>query len=146
MRLTGVMVLLACAGPVQAALPCDVTEQMVVEAAMVMQISVRAVDEPLPESTTCRVEGEIVRSFRGPLTVGTVIETQVPCRGGWTNADGEPVVMVGADIYTDRDAMLDAPVIELHIADTGGPAGYGEGVVLLEAATDAPVWQPECLD
>lgn len=141
----GILALAALASPVQAALPCDVTEQMVLEAVMVMQIAVRAVDEPLPERTTCRVEGEIVRSFKGPHPVGTVIETAVPCRGGWTDADGAPVVMVGPEIFTSREALLAAPVIELHIGATGGPAGYGEGVVLLDAATDAPVWRPECL-
>jgi len=111
---------------------------------MVMQIAVRAVDPAADGETRCRVEGEILRAFKGPHPVGTLIQTMVPCRAGWTDAQGAPVLMVGPEVYHDREALLAAPVIELHIAPTGGPAGYGAGVVLLDAPTEAPAYRSFC--
>jgi hypothetical protein len=90
------------------------------------------------------VTGEIVQSFLGPHPVGTVIQTEIPCTAPLDDPNAEPAVEVGPTFWWDFEALQGAAVIELHIAPEGGPAGYGAGVMILDAPTDEPMWTPYC--
>jgi hypothetical protein len=141
--LAGAM-MLGAAGPAMAALQCQYYDQMVAEAVMVMQIAVQSVEPPEGGGQgRCSVTGEIVRSFKGPHPVGTVVQTAIPCEAPLPDG-AEAAIEIGPTIWWKFDALAAARVIELHIAPGGGPAGYGAGVRLLAAPTDAPVWEPLC--
>ncbi|NCO86885.1 MAG: hypothetical protein GW886_09700 [Rhodobacterales bacterium] len=132
----GVAALLAViAGPAAAMLQCHHYDEMVAEATMVMQIAPTDVTGPDPAGN-CTVTGTIVRSFKGPHPAGTLVGTMVPC--------DNPQMLIGATIWQDAAALRRARIVELHIAPTGGPAGYGAGVLLLDAETDAPTLTSFC--
>ena len=143
-NLTLTLSLAMLANGAQAALQCDAYDDLVAQAAMVMQIAVTEVVAPTNDQQVCTLRGQIVRSFSGPHPVGTPIETLIGCDGYPIPQASEPVIEVGPTIYWDFDALRAAAVIELHIAAAGGPAGHGAGVWLLDAPTDAPQWQPYC--
>lgn len=138
------LIVLGAAGPAAAALECRYYDEMVLDAVMVMQVAVASVVPPAGGGQgDCVLTGEIVRNFKGPHPVGTRIQTTVFCEA--PVADGvEPDVMVGATIWWRYAALAEAAVVELHIGPGGGPAGYGAGVVLLEAPTEAPAWVSAC--
>lgn len=142
----GWMVLVAgvAAAPAQAALQCDVYDDLVAGAVMIMQI---VPTEVLPPDGggqgKCSVGGEIVRSFLGPHPVGTAIRTAIPCLAPLEPGSSNEV-QVGGELWWDFEALRDAAVIELHIAPEGGPAGYGSGVAILTAPTEAPARVSAC--
>jgi hypothetical protein len=140
------MVLVAgvAAAPAQAALQCNYYDDMVAEAVMVMQIVPTEVVPPEGGGQgNCEVSGEIVRSFLGPHPVGTVIRTTIRCESPLP-PDVTAPVEVGGTVWWDFEALRDAAVIELHIAPEGGPAGYGSGVAILPAPTEAPARVSAC--
>ena len=89
------LIVLADVPRAQAALQCEYYDQLVAEAAMVMQIAPSLIEAPAAQSEFCRVQGEVIRAFKGPHPVGTMIETSIPCQNGWVDASGETVFMVG---------------------------------------------------
>lgn len=138
------LAVLGVAYPARAALECQYYDQMVAEAVMVMQVAVESVVPPAGGGQgECIVTGEMVRNFKGPHPVGTRIQTSIPCEAPVPEGV-TPEVFVGATAWWRYAALAEAVVIELHIAAEGGPAGYGAGVVLLEAPTEAPAWEPVC--
>lgn len=143
-NLTLTLTLAMLADGAQAALQCDAYDDLVAQAVMVMQIAVTEVVAPTNDQQVCILRGQIVRSFSGPHPVGTQIETALGCDGYPIPEGVEPVVEVGPRMFWDFDTLRAAAVIELHIAAQGGPAGFGAGVWLLDAPTDAPQWQPSC--
>ena len=130
--------------PAQAALPCDVYDEQVAAAAMILQIGAIEVERPPLGDLRCTLRGTVLQSFRGPIAPGTRIETRLACAGYPEAADEEIPVEPGSTVYWDFDALRGAAVIELHIAAEGGPAGSGAGVVLLDAVTDAPAFRGSC--
>ena len=134
------------APPARAALECQYYDQMVAQAVMIMQIEKTTVTPPSATDSRnrCTVQGTIVRSFLGPHPVGTLIETVIPCIGYPLPPGTDDDIEIGATVFKDFDALRDAAVIELHIAPEGGPAGYGAGARLLDAATDAPTYTSFC--
>jgi hypothetical protein len=131
--------------PAQAALECQVYDDMIAAAVMVMQIKPTSIVPPQAAGQgNCTLTGEIVQSFLGPHPVGTVVQTSIPCTAPVADPDVEVPVVVGPTLWWDLDALQAAAVIELHIAPEGGPAGHGTGVVLLDAATSEPAWQSRC--
>ncbi len=131
--------------PVQAALECSAYDDLVAQAVMIMQIAPSNIVPPEGGGEgNCTVTGAIVRSFLGPHPVGTVVQTAIPCKAPITNPDLANPVTVGPTRWWDYAELQAAAVIELHIAPTGGPAGHGAGVVLLEEPSEAPMWQSLC--
>ncbi|GGL60795.1 hypothetical protein [Wenxinia marina] len=141
MRLAALLAL--AAAPAHAALPCDVYDELVAEAVMVMQIADIAVVAP-ESGSACTVRGTVVRTFAGPHPPGTRIQTSIPCDGYPLPPGVVPDIEIGATLYWDFDALSSAAVIELHIAPEGGPAGYGAGVAVLAEPTEAPARAPTC--
>ena len=130
--------------PAQAALRCDDIDYFVAQAVMIQQVVPSEVIPPEGGGQgLCTLRGEIVRSFMGPHPVGTLIRTTIPCQAPLEPGEIEEVIP-GGDTIWDFEALRDAPVIELHIAPEGGNAGYGAGVVLLDAPTDAPARRSAC--
>lgn len=115
--------------------PCYL-DQMVQEAPRVMQIAKQTVEGPDADGH-CVLTGTVVRSFRGDIAVGTSVRTTFAC--------SNPRLEVGGTTYHDRDAVAAAGAVELHTAPEGGPAGYGWGLLLLDAPTDAPAFVFESL-
>lgn len=119
----------------QAALPPCAYDAALREAAKVVQITeVRTFRTDQPG--LCGIDGTVLRNFRGPHAPGTRVRTFFPCQG-----TGPAVV--GAEIYHNPDVIAQSPVVELHVADGGGVAGYGFGLFSLPEATDAPAWQAD---
>lgn len=135
---------LGAAGPAAAMMQCQHYDEMVAEAATVVQVTpISVVPPPEGGQGDCQLSGKIVRNFKGLFPVGAVIETTVPCDAPHTSGVARPP-MVGATIWRSLAALEGAAVIELHLAGDGGVAGYGAGVVLLEVPTEAPAWRPIC--
>ena len=118
----------------QAMLPPCVYDEMIAGATDVVQIVEPAVTGPDAQGI-CDLRGVIARSFRGALVVGDKLALSLAC----ANVDG----LVGAQIYRDPEAMQNAAAIELHLTG-GGVAGYGAGLFVLPALTEALHWQTEC--
>ncbi len=129
-----VLFFLALPGFAQAALhPCEY-DRMLRQAVMVVQIGQTEVAGP-SQYGQCTLTGTVLRSFRGPIEVGTRVQTTVPC----VNV----TELIGPTMWTPPELLRAAPVVELHIQEGGGPAGAGSGVFLLEAPTEAIHWQSD---
>jgi hypothetical protein len=136
--------LLVWAGTAQAALRCDDLDALVAQAVMIQQVVPSEVIPPEGGGQgLCTLRAEVVRSFMGPHPVGTLIRTSIPCLAPLAPGSFQEPSPGGATLW-DFEALRDAPVIELHIAPEGGPAGYGAGVVILDAPTDAPERRSAC--
>ena len=141
--LSGLLVL-GTAQPGAAMMQCHYYDEMVAEAVMVVQVAPSSiVPPPQGGQGDCTLTGKIVRKFKGKYPVGTVIRTSVPCEAPQTSGPQRPP-MVGATMWRSLEALEGAAVIELHLAAEGGPAGYGAGVVLLDAPTETPAWRSVC--
>jgi hypothetical protein len=130
MRLAAILALSALpALPAHAALQISACEydQMVAAAVNVIQITDHKVER---DQDRCRVTGMVVRSFRGGIEPGTVVQTYFYC--------GEFASMV--EFQHDPVAVARAPVIEIHGQAGGGPAAYGKGLLVLDAPTDEPAY------
>lgn len=123
------------AGPSQAMIECIHYDEMVAAAPVVVQIEGAKIG-PADANGNCAVSGQIDRAFRG-AEVGGWIETLVAC--------DNPQGIVGPVLWTAFAQLKAARVIELHLQD-GQVAGYGAGIMLLRALTDAPAWEPACED
>ncbi|MCC5973514.1 MAG: hypothetical protein JJT81_05635 [Rubellimicrobium sp.] len=121
-------------GPARAMLPPCEYDRMLRQAVMVLQIGQTEVDGPNPYGN-CTLTGTVLRSFRGPIEVGTRVQTTVPC----VNV----TELIGPTMWTPPDVLRAAPVVELHIGAGSGPAAFGAGVFLLQASTEAIHWQPD---
>jgi hypothetical protein len=136
------MVAGALALPAEAALPCDVYDQIVAGAVMIMQVVPTSVTPPEGGGQgRCTFRGEIVRSFLGPHPVGTAIVTSISCMAPFEPGSDRDIE-VGGTMWTDFEALRDAAVVELHISPEGGP--LDTGVVFLDAPTDAPARVSAC--
>lgn len=130
--------------PAEAALPCNVYDDFVAGAVMIMQVVPTSVTPPEGGGQgICTFRGEMVRSFLGPHPVGTAIETSISCMAPFEPGSDRDI-MVGGTVWTDFEALRDAAVVELHISPEGGPVDTG--VVLLEAPTDASARESACGD
>lgn len=138
------LLVLGTAQPGAAMIECHYYDEMVAEAVAVVQVAALSIVPP-PDGGQgdCTLTGKIVRNFKGKYPVGTVIRATVPCDAPQTSGAERPP-MVGATMWRSLDALEGAAVIELHLATEGGPAGYGAGVVLLDAPTETPAWRSVC--
>ena len=113
---------------------CIYYDEMVAEAAVVVQLETPKISEP-DAGGNCTISGPVAQVFAGALTQGDWIEASVPC------FYDEPIA--GPTIWSDEGALKAAKVIELHL-DGSTVAGYGAGIVLLDALTREPAWKPLC--
>ena len=135
MRYRYVVVAMLLAGPANAMIQCIYYDQMIVQAAKVVQIAAPKVGAA-DANGYCAVSGYISRAFVGAAQVADWLDTSVPC----DNVQG----IAGPVIWTGAADLAAAKVIELHLDDAGQIAGYGAGVVLLDVLTDSPMWKPLC--
>lgn len=131
----GAVIVMLSAGPSQAMLQCTYYDELVGLAPVVIQIENPTFTPPDAQGT-CFVAGTVARVFAGEVALGTQVVAMVPC----VNVDG----IAGPIIWTDPQALAAARVIELHMDNPSIPAGYGAGIVLLDALTDTPAWKPMC--
>lgn len=125
------------AGAAQATLPPCAYDELVREATLVVQMHIDRVDGP-DALGDCTVAGEVVRLLRdnGSVAVGQRARFTVAC----TNPQG----FIGPQLYTPPEALRSHAFVEYHGVDGGGISGYGAGLVLLDAPTDAIAWTSEC--
>ena len=135
MRYRYVVLAMLLAGPANAMIQCIYYDQMIAEAAKVVQIAAPKVGAT-DANGYCAVSGQISRVFVGAAQVDDWLETSVPC----DNVQG----IAGPVIWTAGAALAAAKVIELHLDGADQIAGYGAGVVLLDVLTDSPMWKPLC--
>jgi hypothetical protein len=143
-RALAVWLALGVAQPGAAMMACEHYDAMVAEAVTVIQI-VPALVTPPPEGGqgNCTVTGEIVRIFKGFATPKTVVSTILPCEAPLPEGIERPI-LVGPTMWVPLSGLGGAGAVELHLDEGGFPTGYGAGVVLLDAPTDAPAWRPVC--
>lgn len=127
--------LLLAAAPAHAMIECIYYDQMVAEAVDVVQLDDAKVGVP-DVNGNCSISGPVSRVFAGGLQADVWLDSAAPC----DNAQG----IAGPMIWTNAEALAQAKVIELHLAAGGGIAGYGAGIVLLDAPTETPAWKPIC--
>lgn len=121
--------------PADAALPPCVYDELVAAATEVVQLHRLTLREDGP-ADMCQMEGTVIRAFRGAFERGQRLRFSVPCA-----IDQPPI---GATVFHATDALDIAEVVEVHFDAEGEIAGYGDGLITLEAATDAMVWRPFC--
>lgn len=130
------LVLVLLASPATAAImPCYLDE-MVADAVTVIQVVDQTVTGPDAEGT-CGIEGNAARVLRGTVREVAPFRAAFACEN--------PRQLVGGTIYHDRRAVARAGAVELHLDADGLLAGYGWGLVLLDAPTDAPAFRFEHL-
>ena len=127
--------LVLAATPAHAVLECIYYEEMVAEATDVVQLDGAKVSGP-DAGGYCAISGHISRVFVGGLQVDGWLDSAAPC--DFTQGPAGPT------IWSDADALAQAKVIELHLAAGGEIAGYGAGILLLDALSDSPMWKPFC--
>ncbi len=140
-RLALALALGLSAAPAGAALPPCAIDELIRRADAVVQITVVRVVAPVVAEGAqgpywCGVTGDVARSFRGGLATGARIDVHVPC--------GRATPMPGPTEVTPEEKLRKAPVLELHLRRDGGLAAHGAGVAVLDAPTDAMVWEPNC--
>lgn len=123
------------AGPSQAMIQCIYYDQMVSAAVDVIQLDAAKIGAA-DENGMCGISGHVSRVFAGALQVDDWVDSSAPC----DNAKG----LDGPTIWTDAAALAQAKVIELHLDGDGQIAGYGAGLILLDATTETPAWKPVC--
>lgn len=121
--------------PASAALPPCVYDDLVAAATDVVQLNDLSLREDGPDDM-CQMEGTVIRAFRGDFERGQRLRFSVPCA-----IDQPPV---GATIFHATDALDIAEVVEVHFNAGGEIAGFGDGLITLEQATDAMAWRPFC--
>jgi hypothetical protein len=126
----------AIALPVRAALPPCVYDALVAAAPDVVQLHRLTLREDGPDDM-CQMEGTVVRAFRGQFEIGQHLRFSVPC-----DIDRPPEV--GPTVYHATDALDAAEVVEVHFNAEGEIAGHGEGLIVLDAPSDAVAWRPFC--
>ena len=126
----------ATALPATAALPPCVYDELVAAAPDVVQLHRLSLREDGPDDM-CQMEGTVVRAFRGQFETGQRLRFSVPC-----DIDRPPEV--GPTVYHATDALDAAAVVEVHFNAEGEVAGHGEGLIVLEAPSDAIAWRPYC--
>ncbi len=121
------------AGPVTASEPPCIYDELVDQAVDVVQLTDLSLREDGADDI-CRVEGNVVTVFQGRFQPGQRLRFSVPCA-----IDQPPV---GLTVYHATDALDIAEVIEVHFGADGEVAGYGAGLTVLDAPTNAIAWRP----
>ena len=128
--------LLALTLPAQAELPPCVTDDLMREASIVVQITDQSVSRY--PNNLCSLSGTIAVVHRGAVTPGQNLTAIIDCL---TDPDA---VAIGAITYNDPDAIARAGAVELHIGTDGFVAADSAGVLTLSAPTQTIAWEPFC--
>lgn len=145
MRFAIALTLLSAVPAVAAVRPCYL-DQMVAEAVTVVQVTDHEVSEP-DESGYCTLAGTVVRSFRGVIRPGMRVQTSFACdQPHRADENGVVIVEPGGTTWRDAEPIAQAAVVEIHAEAEGGPAGYGWGLLPLDAPTDESAFSFEYID
>ncbi len=121
--------------PAAAMLPPCVYDDLIADAPDAVQLTRLSFDPDGP-GEMCRMEGTVVRSFRGQFTVGQRLRFSVTC-------DRTPV-QPGPLVYFSDAELEAAEIVEVYFDAEGEIAGYGAGMDILYAPTDEPAHVPWC--
>lgn len=128
--------LLALTLPAQAELPPCVTDDLMRQAPVVVQIT-----GPEVETFTtniCRISGTIARVHRGNVELGRTLTATFDCLMDPSQA------VIGGTVYGDPDTLARAAAVEVHIGPDGHIAANGTGLVALRSLTQSIAWEPYC--
>ena len=128
--------LLALALPANAELPPCVTDDLMREAGVVVQISDHRVETFA--NNICRISGTVVQTHRGNVDVGRSLTATFNC------VTDPSQVTIGGTRYNDLAALEQARAVEVHIGRDGHVAANGHGLIGLDAPTQTIAWEPFC--
>ncbi|ABD53033.1 hypothetical protein [Jannaschia sp. CCS1] len=128
--------LLALALPAQAELPPCVSDDLMRQASLVVQITDPSVETFA--NNICRISGTIVQVHRGAANVGQSLTATFDCLIDPSQA------VIGGTVYSDPDALARAGAVEVHIGSDGYVAANGAGLIALNAPTQRIAWEPYC--
>lgn len=127
---------LAFALPAHATLSPCVTDDLMREAVLVVQITDQRV-ETFPNNI-CRISGTVAQVHRGNVLVGQSLAAGFAC------VTDPSQIAIGATVYGDPDVLLQAGAVEVHIGPDGHIAAHGNGLLGLDAPTQTIAWEPFC--
>lgn len=128
--------LLALALPAQAELPPCVTDDLMREAPLVVQIADHRVESFA--NNICRISGTIAQVHRGNVAVGRSLTATFDC------ITDPSQVAIGGTVYSAPEALSRAGAVEVHIGADGYIAAGGAGLITLDAPTQSIAWEPYC--
>lgn len=100
-------------------------------APIVVQLTGHWVKGPDSEGL-CTLTGPVARSFQGPLPLQTLVQVDFPCGAA---SSGTPA----GQVLHDPGAVAGAGAVEVHATAEAVVAYGGQGLLLLDALTAAPV-------
>jgi len=121
----------ALTGPAAAVLAPEFYEEARRSAPNHLQIEIKDVSSPSGGMGPCKVEGEVVRVFKGDLAPGAKLKFEVSCYDYGT-------IPSGPTLWTDYDALVDAKFLEAFMSADASPRIALDQVEIVLEPRDAP--------